>query len=104
MRCRGPTILVWIRAFLGRWSQDFANTDRRYSMSLTDAARKMGHKVEVLRDLEPIVHDMMAEHEKKRELWFPHDLLAAPEGIDPDTHLRELRQRVAGIPDAARAA
>lgn len=73
-------------------------------MNLTDAARKMARKVEVLRDLEPVVHALMTEHDKKRELWFPCELLAAPVGTDPETHLRQLRERVAGIPDACRAA
>jgi acyl-[acyl-carrier-protein] desaturase len=73
-------------------------------MTLTDAARKMARKVEVLRDLEPIVHDLMVEHDKKRELWFPCELLAPPEGTDPDEYVRQLRARVAGFPDACRAA
>ena len=64
----------------------------------------MGRKIEVLKDLESTVHAMMVEHEKKRELWMPHDLLSAPIGVDPDEHLKELRARVAGVPDAARAA
>jgi len=73
-------------------------------MPLTEAERIMGRKVEVLKDLEPIVHEMMAEHEKKRELWFPCELLAAPEDVPQDEHVKELRERVAGVPDAARAA
>lgn len=73
-------------------------------MSLTDAARRMWHKVEVLRDLEPIVHQMRADHEAKRELWFPSDLLAPPADEDPEAWRRTLRARVAGFPDACRAA
>ena len=73
-------------------------------MSLTDAARRAWKKVEVLRDLESIVHELMVEHDKKRELWFPSELLAAPEGVDPEEHIRTLRARVAGVPDACRAA
>ena len=73
-------------------------------MNPTDAARKMARKVEVLRDLEPVVHALMTEHDKKRELWFPCELLAAPEGTDPELHQKQLRERVAGVPDACRAA
>ncbi len=73
-------------------------------MTVPDAARKMMKKVEVLRDLEPVVHALMTEHDKKRELWMPHDLLGAPEGTDPEEFRRDLRQRAQGIPDACRAA
>ena len=38
-------------------------------------------KVEVLADLEEVVHDLMVTHEAKRILWFPSELLAAA----PDT-------------------
>ena len=73
-------------------------------MGLTDAARSMWRKVEVLRDLEPLVHELMVDHEAKRELWFPSELLAPAAGEDPEEHRRTLRERVAGIPDACRAA
>jgi len=73
-------------------------------MNPADATRKMERRIEVLRDLEPAVHALMEEHEKKRELWFPSELLAAPEGTDPVEHLRQMRERVAGFPDACRAA
>ncbi len=73
-------------------------------MGLTDQARRMWHKVEVLRDLEPVVRELMTEHEKKRELWFPSELLAPPAGQDAEAHRLALRQRAAGIPDACRAA
>ncbi len=54
-------------------------------------------KVEVLADLEPVVHDLMVAHEAKRILWFPSELLAPPPDSDPDRHLRELRERAEGI-------
>jgi acyl-[acyl-carrier-protein] desaturase len=73
-------------------------------MSLTQSARELFSKVEVLRDLESKVRDMMAVHEAKRELWFPHDLLGPRPDASPDDHLAELRKHAAGIPDAARAA
>ncbi len=73
-------------------------------MGLTDQARRMWHKVEVLRDLEPTVRELMTEHEKKRELWFPSELLGAPDGEDAETYRLAVRQRAQGIPDACRAA
>jgi acyl-[acyl-carrier-protein] desaturase len=54
-------------------------------------------KVEVLADLEPVVHDLMDAHEAKRVLWFPSELLAPAPDTDPDRHLRELRARAEGI-------
>ena len=73
-------------------------------MSLTAAARALYTKIEVLKDLEELVHDMMSAHERKRRLWFPSDLLGPPEGESPDEHRAALKRRAAGIPDAARAA
>jgi len=54
-------------------------------------------KVEVLADLEEVVHELMVAHEAKRILWFPSELLAPPPDTDPDRHIRELRERAAGI-------
>jgi acyl-[acyl-carrier-protein] desaturase len=73
-------------------------------MSLTQSARELLSKVEVLRDLDTKVREMMAMHEAKRELWFPADLLGPKPDSSPDDHLAELRKRAAGIPDSARAA
>jgi acyl-[acyl-carrier-protein] desaturase len=73
-------------------------------MGLTDSARSILAKVEVLKDLEAKVRELMAEHEEKRQLWFPSELLQAEEGESPDEHVKELRQRAAGIPDSARTA
>jgi acyl-[acyl-carrier-protein] desaturase len=73
-------------------------------MSLTDSARVLLSKIEVLRDLEARVRQMMEAHEQKRDLWYPSDLLNPPDGTCPDTWFGELRKRAAGIPDAARAA
>ena len=61
-------------------------------------------KVEVLADLEPVVHDLMITHEAKRILWFPHELLDAAPDTDPDAHLKELRARADGISLPARVA
>src|SRR5438270_708980 len=61
-------------------------------------------KVEVLADLEEVVHQLMVTHEAKRVLWFPSELLAAAPDTDPDHHLRELRERSSGISLPARVA
>jgi len=54
-------------------------------------------KVEVLADLEEVVHELMEVHEAKRILWFPSELLAPPPDTDPDHYVSELRKRAAGI-------
>ncbi|MFL5521783.1 MAG: acyl-ACP desaturase [Gemmatimonadales bacterium] len=73
-------------------------------MSLSDSARELFSKVEVLKDLEKKVHDLMEAHERKRTLWFPSDLLGAEPEQDRLEWLRQLRERARGIPDNARAA
>jgi acyl-[acyl-carrier-protein] desaturase len=73
-------------------------------MPLPHAARTFFTKIEVLKDLEPRVRELMTAHELKRPLWFPNELLAPRPGEDPDAHLAQLRERAAGIPDPARAA
>ncbi len=73
-------------------------------MSLTTSTRQLLSKIEVLKDLEEKVLEMMRAHEQKREIWYPAQLLAPAPGECPDTHLAELRKRAAGIPDSARAA
>jgi acyl-[acyl-carrier-protein] desaturase len=72
--------------------------------TLTEPARELHSKIEVLEDLEDKVRELMEIHERKRELWFPVDLLGPEPGECPDTHLANLRARAAGIPDHARAA
>jgi len=54
-------------------------------------------KVEVLADLEPVVHELMDVHEAKRILWFPSELLAPAPDTDPDHYIQELRERARGI-------
>ena len=61
-------------------------------------------KVEVLADLEEVVHQLMITHEAKRVLWFPSELLAPAPDTDPDHHLRELRGRSSGISLPSRVA
>ena len=54
-------------------------------------------KIEVLSDLESVVHELMEAHEAKRILWFPSELLAPPPDTDPDRYVSELRKRAEGI-------
>jgi acyl-[acyl-carrier-protein] desaturase len=54
-------------------------------------------RIDVLADLEPEVDGLMAEHEAKRTLWFPSEVMAAPPDTDPDLHLTELRARAQGV-------
>jgi acyl-[acyl-carrier-protein] desaturase len=61
-------------------------------------------KLEVLADLEAVVHDLMEQHEAKRVLWFPSELLTPPLDTDPDAHLQLLRERAEGISLPARVA
>lgn len=61
-------------------------------------------RVEVLEDLEEVVHQLMITHEAKRVLWMPSELLSPPPDTDPDHHVRELRKRAEGISLPARVA
>ena len=71
---------------------------------VTDPAHDIHSKIEVLHDLEEKVGELMEAHERKRELWFPSDLIGPGPDECPDTHLATLRRQSAGIPDHARAA
>ncbi len=73
-------------------------------MGLTGSARELLSKIEVLKDLEAKVRELMLAHEEKRPLWYPSELLDPEPGECPDKHNAELRKRAAGIPDSARAA
>ena len=46
----------------------------------------------------------MTQHEAKRVLWFPSEILDAAPDTDPDHHIRELRKRAEGISAPARVA
>jgi acyl-[acyl-carrier-protein] desaturase len=70
----------------------------------TDPAIELASKVEVLRDLEGPVQELMEAHERKRELWFPADLIQPEAGVCPDDFVRRLRTQAEGIPDPIRAA
>jgi acyl-[acyl-carrier-protein] desaturase len=73
-------------------------------MSMLDSARDLIAKFEVLRDFEDTVRDLMAVHEAKRELWFPHDLIGPGPDESPTEHRARARRRADGIPVPARAA
>jgi acyl-[acyl-carrier-protein] desaturase len=70
----------------------------------TDPASELASKVEVLRDLEGPVQELMEAHERKRELWFPSDLVQPEGDSSPDEFFRQLRAQAEGIPDPIRAA
>ena len=71
----------------------------------TDPERELASKVEVLQDLEEPVRELMEAHERKRELWFPSDLLAPRSPTSARTSSSsDLRARPTGIPDPIRAA
>lgn len=61
-------------------------------------------RIEVLADLEPIVDTLIAQHESKRELWFPSDLFGEQEEENPESWLTTIRKRAAGLPDPCRIA
>ncbi len=61
-------------------------------------------KTAVLKEIEPVVEEMMTEHVKKRRLWFPSDFLPSDEKMDEDDDrtLSKLRERARGIADSVR--
>ena len=69
-----------------------------------ELARELALKIEVLRDLEEPVRELMENHERKRELWFPSDFLSAQPENCPDDFVRRLRNQASSIPDPIRAA
>ena len=73
-------------------------------MGMLDSAHTLMAKFEVLRDFEGKVRELMAAHEDKRPLWFPHDLLGPGPDESPDEHRARARKRAQGIPIPARAA
>ncbi|HEX5830848.1 MAG TPA: acyl-ACP desaturase [Gemmatimonadaceae bacterium] len=64
---------------------------------MTNPETEILAKVEVLADLEPLVHELMESHEAKRVLWFPSELLAPAPDTDPDRYVSQLRERARGI-------
>ena len=70
----------------------------------TDPARELASKLEVLKDLEEPVRELMENHERKRDLWFPSDILGPQPDDCSDEYNRQLRKEATGIPDPIRAA
>jgi acyl-[acyl-carrier-protein] desaturase len=70
----------------------------------TDQAREIASKIEVLNDLEGEVRTLMETHERKREVWFPSELLGAGPDQCEDEFVQRLRAQAEGIPDHVRAA
>ena len=70
----------------------------------TELAREIASKIEVLKDLEEPVRELMEAHERKRDLWFPSDILGPQPESSPDDFTRKLRDQASGIPDPIRAA
>lgn len=59
-------------------------------------------QLEVLRDLEPVVGELIQSHESKRRLWWPSDLLGIADSESPDLEVAGIRERARGIPDPVR--
>lgn len=68
------------------------------------SAGTLAARLEVLADLEPVVDRLMSDHEARRTLWFPSELMRDPEFACPEAGLRQMRGRAAGLPDACRVA
>jgi acyl-[acyl-carrier-protein] desaturase len=64
----------------------------------------LASKAEVMASLEPLVERNMARHIEERRLWMPSELLPCSEQMtdEQERELKELPERVRGIPDAVR--
>ncbi len=80
------------------------NSSPEPDVTLNTVDAEMLSKIEVLADLEAVVAELMVQHEAKRVLWFPSEILDAAPDTDPDHHIRELRKRAEGISAPARVA
>jgi acyl-[acyl-carrier-protein] desaturase len=69
-----------------------------------DSGRLLASKIEVLNDLESEVEVLIESHERKRDLWYPSDLLSPEPDTCADEFLQTLRAQADGIPDHVRAA
>ena len=61
-------------------------------------------KIEVLKDLEGTVDELMRQHEAKRELWWPSDLFGDEAEGRPEARPDAVRERAVGMPDPCRIA
>ena len=98
-----PNVRMDRRTRLGRGRFDLALQCCQIHRMNSDDVGTLA-KVEVLADVEDVVHALMESHEAKRILWFPSELLAAPPDTDPDRHVHDLRERASGISLPARVA
>jgi acyl-[acyl-carrier-protein] desaturase len=73
-------------------------------MGIAQPSPELATKIEVLQDLEDRVTELMEDHERKREVWFPSELLEAPPETDDDEFRLRLRRQAESIPDPVRAA
>ena len=73
-------------------------------MGIADPTPELATKIEVLQDLEGRVSELMEGHERKREVWFPSELLEPEPDTDPEVFRLALRRQADGIPDPVRAA
>lgn len=64
---------------------------------MSSASAETLARVEVLADLEPVIDSLMEQHEAKRILWFPSEILAPEPDTDPDQWVKDLRKRAEGI-------
>jgi acyl-[acyl-carrier-protein] desaturase len=71
-------------------------------MAAVAAPHTYPNQIAVMRDLEPVVADLIRTHEAKRRLWWPTDLLGIQQSESPDRYLADLRERARGIPDPVR--
>jgi acyl-[acyl-carrier-protein] desaturase len=69
-----------------------------------DPASELALKIEVLRDLEEPVRELMETHERKRDVWLPSELLEPQPETCPDDFVHKLREQAKSIPDPIRAA
>lgn len=61
-------------------------------------------RLEVLADLEPAVTELIGNHDSRRTLWMPAELLAHDAPPAPADAARLLAERARGLPDACRVA
>jgi acyl-[acyl-carrier-protein] desaturase len=55
----------------------------------TELAREIASKIEVLKDLEEPVRELIEPHERQRDLRFPTDILAPQPESSPDEYTRK---------------
>src|SRR6185295_16866737 len=68
----------------------------------SESTAELSSKIEVLRDLEGRVRELMDAHERKRDLWYPADLLqAGPDSRGAGSEYVD-RRRAAPLSPAAR--